>query len=167
MLAYFFYDDTTAWAKAKAFNPLGGAGAVYSDNRWNVAGHPMLYTSQNAALAMWEVCVHTGLARFGTRKLVEVSCEGVSIEEISPETVLSLSRGGKTDEEKTQQFGSEWLRDQRSLVLAVPSVVMPFEYNYIFNPLHPEMSKVQHRSVGHFTVDQRFLKNKRKTSRLN
>lgn len=162
MLGYFFYDHALPWAKAKDFNPLGGVGAVYASHRWNNAGHPMLYTSQSAALALWEVVVHTRLAGFGTRTLVEVSYQGKSVEAVAPETVLALSRGGKHEEELTREFGSEWLREQRSLVLQVPSVIVPYETNIIFNPLHSEMKAVSAKTLGHMAIDQRFLKRNRK-----
>jgi RES domain-containing protein len=161
VLGYFFYDPTLPWAKEKTFNPLGGLGAVYAAHRWNNAGHPMLYTSSSAALALWEVVVHTRLAGFGTRTLTEVSYSGKSIETVAPETVLALSRGGKHEEELTRGFGSDWLRDQRSLVLQVPSVIAPYETNIIFNPRHPEMKAVSSRTLGLMAIDQRFLKHKR------
>ncbi|MGL4608096.1 MAG: RES family NAD+ phosphorylase [Trueperaceae bacterium] len=161
MQSYFLYDDRLPWAKQKDFNPLGGVGAIYSENRWNHAGHPMLYTSQNASLAMWEVTVHTGLNGFGRRKLIEVSYEDSSLETLTSTTLVSLSRGGKHEEEKTQEYGSEWLKERRSLVLCVPSVLMPFELNLIFNPLHPEMKKVSYKELGHVTIDRRFLKRRK------
>lgn len=36
-----------------------------------------------------------------------------------------------------QQIGSKWYSDQKSLVLKVPSAVIPLEFNYIFNTEHP------------------------------
>jgi RES domain-containing protein len=42
------------------------------------------------------------------------------------------------------QFGTKWIREQRSLVLRVPSVVVPYEFNLLLNPLHPafDLSKI-------------------------
>ena len=39
-----------------------------------------------------------------------------------------------------QQIGSEWYQQKQSLVLKVPSTVIPFEYNYAINTEHPEFS---------------------------
>lgn len=36
-----------------------------------------------------------------------------------------------------QQLGSEWISSQKSLLLEVPSAVIPFESNYIINTRHP------------------------------
>lgn len=36
-----------------------------------------------------------------------------------------------------QKIGSEWYKSKRSLILKVPSAVIPKEYNYIINTTHP------------------------------
>jgi RES domain-containing protein len=110
---------------------------------------------------MWEVAVHTTLAGFCTRLLVAVSYEGSSVEEVSPETVISLSRGASHEEAFTRNHGSEWLVQKRSLVLSVPSVTMPFERNFIFNPNHPDMANVTSKKLGVVVVDPRFLKRRK------
>jgi len=37
-----------------------------------------------------------------------------------------------------QQLGSEWYQSNKSLILKVPSAVIPMEYNYIINTRHPD-----------------------------
>lgn len=37
-----------------------------------------------------------------------------------------------------QRLGSDWYLSQRSLVLKVPSAVIPQEHNYIINTSHPD-----------------------------
>ena len=36
-----------------------------------------------------------------------------------------------------QEIGSKWYVNQESLVLKVPSAVIPYEYNYVINAEHP------------------------------
>jgi RES domain-containing protein len=36
-----------------------------------------------------------------------------------------------------QTLGSEWYQSRQSLVLKVPSAIIPKEYNYLVNTLHP------------------------------
>jgi RES domain-containing protein len=38
----------------------------------------------------------------------------------------------------SKEYGNKWLEEQRSLILVVPSIVIPQEKNYIINPNHPE-----------------------------
>lgn len=38
----------------------------------------------------------------------------------------------------SQRIGDAWVRENQSLVLKVPSVVVPPEHNYLINPRHPD-----------------------------
>jgi RES domain-containing protein len=42
----------------------------------------------------------------------------------------------------TRAVGDEWVLANRSAVLRVPSVVVPLEFNYVFNPRHPDFPRV-------------------------
>ena len=39
----------------------------------------------------------------------------------------------------TREFGTQWVRQARSTVLQVPSIVVDGEFNYVLNPRHAEM----------------------------
>ncbi len=55
-------------------------------------------------------------------------------------------------------YGQVWLREQRSLVLQVPSVVIREEANYVINPRHPRApSLVYSASLETFTYDTRLF----------
>ena len=54
------------------------------------------------------------------------------------------------------EAGEDWLVSKRSLVLAVPSVVVPLESNYLINPLHPAMKRVRVVRREPFRFDPRF-----------
>lgn len=41
-----------------------------------------------------------------------------------------------------QAFGAEWLVQLRSCMLAVPSAVVPAEFNFLINPLHPDFKNI-------------------------
>ena len=43
----------------------------------------------------------------------------------------------------SQQVGGEWAWSEESLVLRVPSVVVPMEYNYLINPKHPDFGELE------------------------
>jgi RES domain-containing protein len=67
--------------------------------------------------------------------------EAVSIETLGGN---ALPKNWRTHaaREALQSMGSEWLRQLRSCVLAVPSSVMPAELNFLINPLHPDFKHV-------------------------
>ncbi len=56
-------------------------------------------------------------------------------------------------------FGATWLRERRSLVLEVPSVVIRNERNYLINPRHPRFDGVFVDPVLEpFVFDDRLLR---------
>ncbi len=50
-------------------------------------------------------------------------------------------RQGRTPDE-TRALGDAWLRAGETLLLRVPSVVIPEEFNYLLNPKHPAFEKL-------------------------
>jgi RES domain-containing protein len=48
--------------------------------------------------------------------------------------------------------------DNKSAILRVPSIVSKQEYNYLFNPKHPDFSKITLHETAAFTFDPRLLK---------
>lgn len=57
-----------------------------------------------------------------------------------------------------QKIGSEWFNSKETLILKVPSAVIPQEYNYIINTEHPDFKKniVLVRTESYFW-DERLL----------
>ncbi|MFU8859577.1 MAG: hypothetical protein ACNA8K_04060 [Cyclonatronaceae bacterium] len=54
--------------------------------------------------------------------------------------------------------GDEWLASGRTVVMAVPSVVVPREWNYMINLLHPDFRNI-HRCGPEFTpFDRRLIR---------
>jgi RES domain-containing protein len=45
--------------------------------------------------------------------------------------------------EYTQWLGDQFLRNNKALVMKVPSVIVPQENNFILNPLHPKFKNVK------------------------
>jgi RES domain-containing protein len=44
----------------------------------------------------------------------------------------------------------------KTLVLDVPSVIVPLERNVLLNPAHPAIEKVKARNLGRFQYDARL-----------
>ena len=59
---------------------------------------------------------------------------------------------------ETQQFGSEWVKSRRSVVIRVPSAVVSGEFNYLLNPAHPQFAKVKVGKPEPFSFDPRLAK---------
>jgi RES domain-containing protein len=42
-----------------------------------------------------------------------------------------------TDANVSQEFGDRWLKDRRSCILFIPSIVAPLDNNILINEFHP------------------------------
>ena len=45
--------------------------------------------------------------------------------------------------QSVKNLGDRWVRTARSLVLQVPSAVVPSESNYLINPSHPDFGQIE------------------------
>ena len=53
-------------------------------------------------------------------------------------------------------LGAAWIERGETAVLAVPSVVVPTESNYLLNPRHRDFSRIQIGSAHAFALDPRL-----------
>ena len=58
---------------------------------------------------------------------------------------------------QTQLIGSVWYEAGETLLLKVPSAVVPAEYNFVINARHPDFAKVILKSKEPFIYDYRFI----------
>jgi len=56
----------------------------------------------------------------------------------------------------TQKLGNSWLKEQETAILKVPSAIIDLEYNYLFNPAHPDFEQIKISSVNKFSFDTRL-----------
>jgi RES domain-containing protein len=137
--------SVVAWRICKAARAADiwtGAGARDYGGRWNSKGTAVVYTSESLSLAALEVLVHLGSDEV-LRKFVKCSAE---IDErlifrVDTRTLPSNWR----DEPAPLQLraiGDAWVAAASSAVLAVPSVLVPEEWNYLLNPAHIDFAKI-------------------------
>lgn len=136
----------TAWritAKTYQDTAFSGAGAEEYGGRFNSVGTPVVYTSESLSLAMLELLVKAGeRQRLTGRVFISVV--------FREEHVTAYDREALPDgwDERpygpaSQQVGDEWVEAEASLVLRVPSVVVPLEHNYLINPRHPDAEELE------------------------
>jgi len=56
-----------------------------------------------------------------------------------------------------QDIGSNWFVGQESLILKVPSAIIPFEDNYIINTKHKDFNMVELIRVEDYFWDERLM----------
>jgi RES domain-containing protein len=60
----------------------------------------------------------------------------------------------------TRDLGTSWARSNRSVLLRVPSVVIPAEPNFLINPQHPDFGRISAQVDGEFKFDPRMIANR-------
>lgn len=145
-------------APTYAANDLTGEGAKRSGGRWNRVGTPMVYSSQNIALAALETLAHLRTAKLPfNRYLVRIDCAD---EVWATRTILDpLPTGWDAIPIglASQSAGEAWVRSANSALLLVPSVIVPDEFNVLINPEHPDASSVTSANVKRWHFDPRFF----------
>ena len=56
-----------------------------------------------------------------------------------------------------QKLGGDWIRSGKSVILAVPSAIIPAEKNYLINPRHPNFTKLKIEAPTDFAFDQQLF----------
>ena len=137
---------------------LKGTGGLKYAARWHNKGIPVVYLSETAALAMLEALVHFEFAPDElpeTYQLLEIDYPHSSgLSTISDDL---LGEGWQQDIDFTRAIGDEWLISNSSVLLRVPSAILPHSYNYLFNPRHPDAKKAQITSVIKQPYDGRLM----------
>jgi RES domain-containing protein len=120
---------------------LDGVGGLYVSGRWHTKGHPVVYCTLNPATALLEILVHMEIdAEDRPERFQMLKIEGpdtLSVEEIKPG---ALPSNWVEDLAFTQNLGDGWLSEAGSLLLKVPSVLVPETWNVLVNPRHAEAS---------------------------
>jgi len=139
-----------------ASTAFDGRAAQRFGGRWNSSGRRAVYGSATKSLAVLEVLVHLDVGR-PLPRLVAFTFE-VDDALVDRIPVARLPRHWRTAPglEVTQRIGDEWLASGRSLALAVPSAIVPEEWNYLLNPAHPRFGSLRFGRPVPFLLDPRL-----------
>lgn len=139
---------------------LSGAGAKITGGRWNEMGIPMLYSAESRALACLETVVHLNAGGLPlNRYLVEIEVpDDILSAQVETATSLRIGWDAEPAGRASIEFGSDWARSKRSLLLCVPSVIVPEEHNFLINPEHPERNRLRARKIRKWLYDPRLVR---------
>lgn len=136
-----------------------GNGAVAVGGRWNSVGKPVIYLADSLALAQLEKRVHTPLRPPRDLVAVEVTLPAALVAAAEtvepPEGWDAPNVDWSVGSTVSQRTGDEWLARGTSLLLRVPSVVVPVGWNYLLNPAHAGARRLVTRRIG-YRPDQRL-----------
>jgi len=144
-----FRITTEQWSKT-----LRASGNVA---RWNAKGTFIIYTAANRSLACLENLVHRSGEWQGKAYKVMI-IEFPDKLKITKIEITDLKKKWEQFDQFTycQQVADKWLKENKTCVLRVPSVIIKKEYNYLINPQHPDFKLIKLASVEDFNFDDRF-----------
>ncbi|MEM9830051.1 MAG: RES family NAD+ phosphorylase [Bacteroidota bacterium] len=142
-------------SRAKYASDLTGTGARLHGGRWNSKGQSLLYTASSRALAAVELAVHLDLNDLPDDLIMTTL--GIP-ESATMITLNNLPKGWNSHppELPSKKIGDDFLTGNHHLILAVPSVVVSEDVNYLLNPNHPLFAKVHIKRQVPFHFDPRL-----------
>jgi RES domain-containing protein len=123
------------------FPIFSARGSELAPGRWNDPLSPVIYASEHYSTAMLEKLAHGSGVMPPHQHVIQITLpRGVSFEVVTKDT---LPEWAAEDGAASAGFGSAWVREKRSLLLLVPSVVARMERNVVINPAHPEFGDIE------------------------
>ena len=124
---------------------LSGGGAAARPGRWNDSGEHVVYSAPSVAMAVLETAAHVDHSGLPLdRFLVEIDVPGKvwRAREVLDASQLPASWAAIPAGIASVRIGSRWLREARSPILLVPSVIVPEDCIALINPAHPKSSGI-------------------------
>ena len=135
---------------------ISGEGASRFGGRWNSIGLPIVYTSITISLSLLEILIYSAsYDQVQNNFLVRIEVPDSTFPIISE---TALPKRWQSEKEHCRYIGNEFLIQKKTLLLKVPSAIIPEEYNILINPLHPEFKRVKITRTKKFEFDGRLFK---------
>jgi RES domain-containing protein len=142
--------------KKHADTAFSGEGARLYGGRWNSPGVPVVYTSSTKALAALESLVHLNPQMLFKYVAIPIEFDKAVLE-VLPIRTLPTDWQVEPPPPSSKAVGDDWVLKARSAVLALPSVIISGEPNYLLNPAHPDFKKISIGKPEPFAFDSRLL----------
>lgn len=135
---------------------ISGEGAKKWGGRWNSPGLAVVYTSCSISLSLLELLIYqTSYEEIVINNLMRIDVPDTFTQIVSAN---SLKSNWQHDIDYCRFIGNEFLQNNKSLMLKVPSAIIPEEYNILINPGHAAFGKCRIISSGIFEFDTRLFK---------
>jgi RES domain-containing protein len=135
-----------------------GEGALVYPGRWHHAGTPVAYCSESRALAALEQLVHLHRSRlppnfvcFGVEIPDDLVIQSVAVED------LPAAWRRQPGPPELRELGTRWAERRETVVLQVPSAVVPGEHNFLLTPRHRNFVWLAISDPEPFAFDERLV----------
>lgn len=143
---------------SREFLPQDPTGAARTfDGRWHKIGQRILYFSSSLSLCVLEMKANAvSFERIrDNQHYCALNVDSEKHGESVPDSFYS--RGWAREKQVSQEFGGGWYNRRTSLLLAVRSVVLPVEWNYLINTAHPDFATIVFPAPLSIPLDSRLL----------
>ena len=135
-----------------------GEGAKLAGGRWNAPGTGVLYCASTRSLTALEYLAHLS-AVYPT----DIVLVGVDLPDnctIDRPALMALPEDWASPfpSPTCQAWGTAWCSASGALAIALPSVIVPEEENFMLNTSHPDMARVTLKPIRDFYFDRRRLR---------
>lgn len=153
MIAWRLVPERRGESKEQAFS---GMGSYLYGQRWNLPGQRIVYLAEHLSLAALEVIVHAATYReLGEYRAFRIEFPDSLVETLDRD-MLPVDWKRPEPARDTQELGSGWAGEGRSLLLRVPSSVVPQEHNYLLNIEHSAYGELHVEGPLPFRFDPRL-----------
>lgn len=144
-------------ANCNYIHDISGTGAALYGGRWNNKGTYVLYGASSSSLALLESIVH--ISSVVQLKLC-IACLQLPTDDFKEIHESELPDGWQNNPPPfiLKSIGDAFVRENKFLALKLPSAIIPFEYNFLINPAHPQFKLIQSEFVRQISIDERLVK---------
>ena len=143
-------------SKCTYINDLSGTGARLYGGRWNNIGRPMVYMASTRSLAVLEVLVHLSPTNIPD-DFCQITFDVPNDVQVLDVNTLPVNWQDYPEPTALKAMGDAFLKQNKHLLLKVPSAIIKEEFNYLLNPAHPKAHLVKIVEQKEFTFDERLL----------
>ena len=136
---------------------LSGSGGLLADGRWHTQGRAIVYCATSESLAVLELRVHVG--NYLPREVFvmhEIEIKDALIQSLSA-TQLPDGWNAVPHSSISQAIGDDWLMQNSSAGLRVPSIHSSTEFNVLLNPQHPQIHNASVQRQWQYRFDARMF----------
>jgi len=137
---------------------FSGEGARLFGGRWNSPGIPVVYTAENASLAVLEILAHFDIGPLLPHYVMVQIKFKENLVAIIEEDELPREWRAHIESKELMIIGDRWAGEAHSAVLSVPNTIVPVERNYLLNPQHPDFSEIEIGEPIPFSLDARLAR---------
>lgn len=132
---------------------LTGQGGIRFSARWHSKGNPIVYCAESPAGALNEMLVHFEKATMpDSFRLLKISVP----DKLEAAKAKLPKTHWQSDVAITREIGDHWLKQNKTALLRVPSIITPETFNMLVNPAHQDARNIKITKIYKVPFDERL-----------